>query len=616
VAAAPPSPTRPPGGCDADRPRAYSPIVTDAKSLPPPTSPNRPGERPLPAAFLWCVVALSAAPYLLQAVLGVDLGVTPGEGPLASQPALYERLRGAFVHTILESAAIGVAGMTGLLAIAHYRVSGGVVAPILVLAFFYAGVVDATHTLVSDHLVQTRVVLSDFQPFSWAIGRLFNACILLIGVIALVSAQRRVDQLRATRFLVSWAVAFAVLTVLVIAFLLETRELPDSLRRTGIVVRPWDLLPLAIYAVIALLALPLLDRTRRSAFVQAVWASMIPAMAAQAHMAFGSALLFDHDFNAAHALKVLACAVPFAGLALDYRTARAAERRAIEERTEAEVERAHSERRLAEQRALTVELERSNRDLEQFAYIASHDLRAPLRAISNLTTWLDEDFGGALSETGREYIDLMYNRVRRLEAMITSLLEFSRVGRDRVPPVAVDTGVLVAELWEVLEIPGSIALTTDGPLPVVRGNPVVLGQVFQNLLANAIRFARSQVRVAARAAEGEWVFVVRDDGPGIDPEYQARIWNLFARLEARDEDEGTGVGLALVRRAAQGWGGEAWVESTPGDGAAFYFTLPFDGGWGARHDETGGPWPVPPGLGSAADRPERRPSGVDRPRTP
>lgn len=553
--------------------RHISPTVTDPTPPLPPARTAALAERTLPASFLWTVVILSALPFLLHTALGVDLGIG---GDLTAEATLYERLRGAFVHTILESGAIGVAGMTGLLAIAHYRVSGGVVAPILVLAFFYGGVVDATHTLVAVHLVEARASLTDFQPFAWAVGRLFNACILLIGVIALVSAQRRVGQLRPTRFLLSWAIAIGVLAVLVIAFLLETRELPDTLRRTGIVVRPWDLLPLAVYGVIALLALPLLEPTRRSVFVQAVWASMIPAMVAQAHMAFGSAAPFDHDFNAAHTLKILAYAVPFAGLALDYRLAHAAEREAIARRTEAEVERAMTERRLAEERALTLELERSNRDLEQFAYIASHDLRAPLRAIANLATWLEEDFGDGLSEKGREYIDLMHNRVHRLEEMITSLLEFSRVGRNRQPPVAVDTGVLVSELRELLDIPESVELRTDGTLPVVRANPVGLRQVLQNLLSNAVRFARSEVVVAIRTGEDEWVFEVRDDGPGIETAYQDKIWKLFQRLEARDRQEGTGVGLSLVRKATQRWGGDAWVVSAPGEGASFFVSLPFD----------------------------------------
>lgn len=561
--------------------------MTDASRLP--SAPSlEPGDPPpLPVSFLWAVVILSALPFLLRAVAGIDLGTGSGGAPLTTEAALYERLRGAFVHTILESGAIGVAGMTGLLAIAHYRVSGGVVAPILVLAFFCGGVVDATHTLGSAYLIQARSPLTEFQPFSWAVGRLFNACILLIGVIALVSAQRGERRPRPTRFLATWAIVIGTLTVLVIAFLLETRELPSSLRRTGLVLRPWDLLPLGVYGVTALLALPLLDQTRRSPFVQAVWASMIPAMVAQAHMAFGSSALFDHDFNAAHGLKILAYAVPFAGLAIDYRHARAAERRAIADRTEAEVERALTERRLAEERALTDELERSNRDLEQFAYVASHDLRAPLRAISNLTTWLEEDFGEGLSGKGREYVDLMHNRVARLEDMITSLLEFSRVGRDGQPPVAVDVGVLVAELRELLDIPRGVEIQTEASLPVVRANPVELRQVLQNLLSNAVRFARSEVVVAVRPRDEEWVIEVRDDGPGIEPAYREKIWNLFQRLESRDREEGTGLGLALVRRAAQHWGGDAWLESTPGEGAAFYVSLPFDGGSRAGDGETG-----------------------------
>ncbi len=550
----------------------------------------------LPTSFLWTVVGLCAIPTLVR-LAGFDFGVDPV--PASTIPAgereLYERLQGAFLHTILEGTAVAVAFMTGGLAIAHHRLVGGIVAPVLALALLFGGVLDAFHILASDYLLIGRAPDRDFVPFSWAVARLFNATILMLGVVALVSASRRSRKPRPSRFVLSWAIAFGVLGLIVTIWVQQTTRLPTTMLSEGLITRPWDLPPLALYALAAILAIPMLHRTERSAFVQAVWLSMVPAIATQAHMAFRSAVLFDHDFNSAHLLKILAYAVPFIGLLLEYRSARSAELEAVSARSRAEVRRAETERRLAELRELTVELERSNRELEQFAYIASHDLRAPLRAVSNLTSWLEEDFADRLSDRGREFIDLIRNRVQRLERMISSLLEFSRVGRSQGEPESIDTGELIRNAIDLLDPPDEITVLVNANLPTVRVNRARLRQVLQNLISNAVRFAKSEIRVGAKEAGDHWEFWVSDDGPGIDPAYHDRIWGLFTRLEARDDVEGTGLGLALVQKIVQGWRGRAWIESTPGHGATFRFTIPVRAveAEAAAGDLSDAAWPEP-----------------------
>lgn len=527
----------------------------------------------LPRSLVAGVFVVCALPALLW-LLGFDLGTERVFGTINGIQEVYERLRGAFIHTILEAAAVGVAFITGLLAVAHYRMQGGIVAPILALALFFGGVLDAFHILAANYLVLGRAGHAGITILSWSIGRMFHATILVVGVVALVSASRRTESVKPDRFVASWGIAFGILTILVVAWMLTTRRLPEVTQTEGFIQRPWDIPPLALYVVAAGLALPSLTRFRSEAFVQAVWLSMAPAIAAQAYMGIGSSELFDHAYYSAHVLKVVAYAVPFVGLALEYAAARRSQLAAVALRTRAEVERAETERRLADVTVLAEQLEDQNEQLSEFAYAISHDLRAPLRAVSSIATWLEEDLDDKVTGETREYLDLMRNRVDHLEQMVSALLDYARVGASEDARTSVDLSVLTAEIVQLLALPGSLAVRYDGPLPTVRGHEAYLRQVFQNLISNAGRYARSEVRIGCRRESGQWIFWVKDDGPGIEPRFQEKIWSLFGRLESRDEVEGTGVGLALVRKAVETWRGKAWVESTPGKGATFYFTVP------------------------------------------
>lgn len=250
-----------------------------------------------------------------------------------------------------------------------------------------------------------------------------------------------------------------------------------------------------------------------------------------------------------------------------------------------ELAREHAESRSAELQRLTTELRRRNAELDQFAYVASHDLRAPLRGIANLASWLSKDLAPHLTDDTRRYLRLLEGRVGRMEALINGLLEYSRVGRREIPIESVDVRALVREVIDLL---GAESLRGDvewsiGELPQLRCRKLMLRQVFHNLMANALKYAKAEslrVEVGAERCEvdGEpyWRFHVRDNGVGIDPRYQERIWQIFQRLHSRDEIEGTGIGLSLVRKIVEHNGGEVALESTPGEGATFSFTWPSD----------------------------------------
>ena len=227
----------------------------------------------------------------------------------------------------------------------------------------------------------------------------------------------------------------------------------------------------------------------------------------------------------------------------------------------------------------TAELVRSNEDLERFAYLASHDLQEPLRAVASFTQLLALEYGDQLDVDAREYIGYAVEGAKRMQVLINQLLDYSRLSAGRKPFALVDCWKIyekaVANLKVAIEESG--AAPTSAPLPQVMGDSVQLIQVFQNLLANAIKFRRGhgpQIQVWAQPKDKEWQFAVRDNGIGIDPRNFDRLFVIFQRLHHREEYSGTGIGLAVCKKIVNLHGGRIWVESKPGEGSTFYFTIP------------------------------------------
>ena len=223
-------------------------------------------------------------------------------------------------------------------------------------------------------------------------------------------------------------------------------------------------------------------------------------------------------------------------------------------------------------------LEQRNTELDQFAYVTSHDLKAPLRGIANLSRWIEEDLDGvAVPPEVAGQFDLLRGRVNRMEAMIDAILQYSRIGRDEAPSQTVDVKTLLTEVIDLLNPPTRVGISMDDQMPVLHTPRLRLHQVFQNLLSNALKHhdkPSGQIHIGAKVA-GDWIeFSVSDDGPGIAPKFQERIWVIFQTLEARDKVENTGVGLALVKKIVEGQGGAVSVESEEGRGATFKFTWP------------------------------------------
>jgi PAS domain S-box-containing protein len=240
-------------------------------------------------------------------------------------------------------------------------------------------------------------------------------------------------------------------------------------------------------------------------------------------------------------------------------------------------ERKHAENRMKMQQ---LEMERSNKDLEQFAYVASHDLQEPLRSVAGCVQLLQRYYKNQLDARADEFISNSVEGCKRMQSLIDDLLAFSRIGQieGRLPAVdcAKTLGTALKNLSASIE-EGRAEITTD-ELPFVSGEASQLIMLFQNLVGNAIKFRKagepSRIHIGA-VREGDWVtFSVRDEGIGIDPKYFDRIFGVFQRLHTRLEYPGTGIGLAMCNRITDRHGGRIWVESTPGRGSTFYFTLP------------------------------------------
>jgi len=239
------------------------------------------------------------------------------------------------------------------------------------------------------------------------------------------------------------------------------------------------------------------------------------------------------------------------------------------------------ERRRTEQQLAryTGELARSNAELEQFAYVASHDLQEPLRMVSSFTQLLAKRYRGKLDQDADEFINYAVDGATRMQRLINDLLVYSRVGTRVKPFKSADCNVIFKEardnLMQAIEESGAVII--QDPLPMVLGDEVQLIQLFQNLVANAIKFRGQeapQIHVSAEIRGQEWVFAIKDNGIGIAPEHQERIFSIFQRLHHRSEYPGTGIGLAICKKIVERHGGRIWVESQPGEGSTFYFSIP------------------------------------------
>ena len=233
-----------------------------------------------------------------------------------------------------------------------------------------------------------------------------------------------------------------------------------------------------------------------------------------------------------------------------------------------------AEKKLAK---LIENLKSANKELKDFAYVVSHDLKAPLRAIKTLADWLVTDYTDKLDQDGKEQIDLLISRVDRMHKLIDGVLQYSRIGRKKDTPVYIDLNDLIPQIIENLAPPENIKIEIKNNLPAIFAEKSGIFRIFQNLLSNAVKYIdkpTGQIEVVSFEQQDYWKFAVTDNGPGIEPKNFEKIFQIFQTLTPKDQNESTGVGLTIVKKIIETYGGRIWVEAPPGDGSTFWFTLP------------------------------------------
>ncbi len=238
-----------------------------------------------------------------------------------------------------------------------------------------------------------------------------------------------------------------------------------------------------------------------------------------------------------------------------------------------------TERKRAEQliEQKSEELSAVNRELQEFAYVVSHDLKAPLRSISSLTHWLMTDYAHLLPEEGQEHLSLLNQRAIRMQYLIDGVLTYSRAGRVAEQAGNSDISQLAADVWNLLNPPPNMHITIQPNMPVIYAEPIRLIQLFQNLISNAIKHndkAEGYIEVFCEDDGAMWRFGVKDNGPGIEPKHHDLVFGIFQTLNTKEEcPDSTGIGLALVRKVVELYGGRIWIESDVGRGCTFWFTI-------------------------------------------
>lgn len=226
------------------------------------------------------------------------------------------------------------------------------------------------------------------------------------------------------------------------------------------------------------------------------------------------------------------------------------------------------------------ELTRANKELQEFAHIAAHDLKTPLRAITTLAEWISSDYAEKLDEQGKEHVHLLATKARQMAALIDDILQYTRLGREPASPLSwvdLDLNVVIPAVVAEIAPPNNIRVSVESKLPTIKCPKTHIVQIFQNLIGNAVKYMDKpdgRITVTCAAQDGSWRFSVTDNGPGIERRYFEKIFQMFQTLAPRQGVESNGIGLAIVKKLVELNGGGIWVESMPGQGSTFFFTLP------------------------------------------
>ncbi len=556
---------------------------------------------------LLAVTGICLLPFILI-ITGVDLSSTR-DIPVNLPPSEvnFHQMSGAFTHTILEWTGFCAAIFTVILAINHYRMTREITIPVIAVALFMSGIMDAFHTLAADRLIDSIADNNDLVPFTWAICRMFNAVILVFGVgLVYIRSNARTNKsttdelkdisIKDLKFFLVVCLTFFVIAWLIIDYCATSQTLPATQFPDSWIKRPYDIFPLFFYIFAGIYLFPRFYQKHPGAFSYALIVAMVPESFVGIYMAFGSVALFDSYFNAAHWIKILAYVIPLFGIMQVYFSGWRKLKREIYDRRKAEQKLSHeiyqheqTELVLIEKRK---EAEEASRAKSTFLATMSHEIRTPMNGMLGMTQILMKT---PLNDEQQAFVSTIYDSGNALMNVLNDVLDFSKIeaGKMNIDPqnfnlekCAFDVCQLMMPNAEKKDI--EVVFSYDPECPTFWiGDEGRIRQIISNLLSNAVKFTLEghvQLNISYPETNDELPraiqIKIKDTGIGMPPDVANSIFEPFHQADVSTTRQfgGTGLGLAICQSLAELMGGSILVTSKPGEGSEFTVSLPLEQG--------------------------------------